>query len=260
MVLYPIWNSTAKIYIMALIKLSAVGITAISGTTGGTTFAYNRAGKYVRNWAKPTNPQTDVQTANRALFGFLSQAWGSLSLEEAAAWREAAKAQTRTNALGDSYTMTGFTYFKSVNQNLINSGLADSVAALPPSIVDAPDPMVEGFTVEMDGGILDSAVILTEFPVAVVADQQVMSIQLYLQRSGKNQDYGTVKSLWGAKNYYPITATTVGQTFSLDITESVAALSPVVGDRMFARVQVISVSGQTSVAVTTDTFVREVTP
>lgn len=245
---------------MALIKLSAIGITAMSGTTGGQTFAFNRAGKYVRNWAKPTNPQTDIQTANRALFGFLSQAWGSLSAEEVAAWNVAAQTQSRTNRLGESYSMNGFTYFKSVNQNLLNSGLADNVTALPPSIVEAPDPMVEGFIVEMDGGALDGARLLTEFPVAVVVDQQVLSVQLYLQPSGKNQGYGTVKSLWGAKNYYPIPATSVGATFDLDISESVAALVPAVGDKVFARVQTISVSGQTSVAVTTDTFVREVEP
>lgn len=245
---------------MALIKLSAIGITAMSGTTGGQTFAFNRAGKYVRNWAKPTNPQTDVQTANRALFGFLSQAWGSLSPEEVNAWNMAAQTQSRTNRLGESYSMNGFTYFKSVNQNLITSGLETGLTTTPPAILDAPDPIVESFVVLLDAGVLDTAEFEIEFPVAVAASTMTMSVQLYLEKAGKNQGYGTVKSLWGAKTYYPVPATAEGAIFTLSLLgfPQLTSLGVAAGDKIFARLQTVSISGTSSVAVTTDTLVGTV--
>lgn len=250
---------------MALIKLSAVGITAMSGTTGGQTFAFNRAGKYVRNWAKPTNPQTAIQTANRALFAFLSQAWGSLSPEEVAAWKEEAALQERTNRLGEQYKMNGFTYFKSVNQNLMSSGLETSFLPVPPEVILAPDPLLEGFSIEVTGTgvqpITDGAIEIA-FPVAVAADTMMASVQYVVQPVGKNIDYGTAKSIFGPKIYVPVPLTAEGANFVVQTDEQIQAAigNQIAGNKVFARIQIISISGNTSVAITTDTIVIDNTP
>lgn len=254
-----------KIYIMALIKLSAIGITALSGTSGGTTFAYSRSGKYMRNWAKPTNPQTAVQTQNRALFGFLSQAWGSLSQDEVAKWNEEAALQERTNRLGEQYKMNGFSYFKSVNQLLLSSGQESSFLTEPPEVLAAPDPIIDGFTIAVTGTgsqPIDTAQLDLAFPVAVDAGTLVASIQFVVQPIGKNIDYGTAKAIFGPKFYVPVPATAEGAGWAMASETELQTWigNQIAGNKVFARVQIISNSGQTSVAVTTDTIVFDNTP
>lgn len=245
---------------MALIKLSAIGITALSGTTAGSTFAFSRSGKYVRNWAKPTNPQTDVQTANRALFAFLSQAWGSLSQDQVNKWKEEAALQERTNRLGEQYKMNGFSYFKSVNQYLMSSGQETSFLPEPPEVLAAPDPLIDGFSIEVDGAgsqPIDAGMLAISFPVDVAASTMVASVQFVVQPAGKNIDYGTAKAIFGPKFYVPVPATLEGVTWSM-ATEALMQGwigNQIVGNKVFARVQIISNSGNTSVAVTTDTIV-----
>lgn len=250
---------------MALIKLSAIGITALSGTTGGSTFAFSRSGKYVRNWAKPTNPQTDVQTANRARFAFLSQAWGSLSQDQVNKWKEEAALQERTNRLGEQYKMNGFSYFKSVNQYLMSSGQETSFLPEPPEVLLAPDPMIDAFSIGVLGTgsqPIDAAGLAITFPVAVAASTMVASVQFVVQPVGKNIDYGTAKAIFGPKFYVPVPVLAEGATFSL---ASELELQPwignqIAGNKVFARIQIISNSGNTSVAVTTDTIVVDNTP
>lgn len=254
-----------KFTFMALIKLSAIGITALSGTTAGSTFAFSRSGKYVRNWAKPTNPQTGVQTANRALFAFLSQAWGSLSQDEVNKWKEEAALQERTNRLGEQYKMNGFSYFKSVNQYLMSSGQETTFLPEPPEVIAAPDPIIDAFTLTVLGTgsqPLESANIDLTFPVAVAANTMVASVQFVVQPVGKNIDYGTAKAIFGPKIYVPVSATAEGATFELMGSEGLQSAlgDQVAGNKVFARIQIISNSGNTSVAITTDTIVIDETP
>lgn len=250
---------------MALIKLSAIGITALSGTTGGSTFAYSRSGKYVRNWAKPTNPQTDVQTQNRALFAFLSQAWGSLSQEQVNKWKEEALLQERTNRLGEQYKMNGFSYFKSVNQYLMSSGQRSEILPEPPEVLLAPDPILDGFAIAVTGTgtqPISAGTIDLVFPVDVDVDTMVASVQYVVQPVGKNIDYGTAKAIFGPKIYVPVPATLEGNKFTVQkLVDLQANLgNQIAGNKVFARIQIISNSGNTSVAVTTDTIVVDDTP
>lgn len=106
---------------MALIKAGG-GVTGISGSIAGTTFARNRAGLYARAWAKPVNPVSPRQSAVRAAFGARATAWGSLTAAQVIAWNDYAATMSRLNRIGEEYTPKGRQVFMEVNQNLANAG------------------------------------------------------------------------------------------------------------------------------------------
>ena len=119
---------------MAKIKLSAIGITAIRGTIGGTTFSANKGGIYVKNWAKPSNPMTPAQTRLRNMFGSVVRSWKELTASEVNDWDAYAQGRTTTDVLGESRTMSPRGAYISVNQNRLHVGL--------PIISAAPSPMI----------------------------------------------------------------------------------------------------------------------
>lgn len=91
---------------MALIKFGG-GVAGASGKVAGTVYARNRSGAYQRNWAKPTNPTTPLQSAAREKLSNAVSAWQSLSAGDVDAWNAYASTMTRLNRLGDSYVPTG---------------------------------------------------------------------------------------------------------------------------------------------------------
>ena len=118
---------------MAKIKLSAIGITAIRGSIGGTTFSSNRGGIYVKNWAKPSNPMTPAQTALRNMFGSVVRSWKTLTAAQIGSWNAYAQGRTTTDILGESRPMSGRGAFISVNQNRLHVGW--------PILKSAPTPV-----------------------------------------------------------------------------------------------------------------------
>lgn len=107
-----------KFFTMALIKLSSIGITNLSGKAGGSVYAHNRGGNYIRNFVVPSNPKTALQAAARAAFGALSSAWRSLTQEARNAWKEAATSFPYINRLGEQKIMSGLNLYVSLNRNL----------------------------------------------------------------------------------------------------------------------------------------------
>lgn len=186
---------------MALIKLSAVGITAMSGASGGSVFAYNRGGKYVRNWAKPTNPQTSKQTMMRSIFGFVSQLWGTLSQEDVDLWNSAGSNQERTNALGEQHAMTGFTYFKAVNQNRLHSGW-ETPLLTPPSVMAIPAVISQSFRVAQDG----TSELKLQLGDSVAEGDYIASIGWAIVSANQNRDYGSVKNKFQNRVRVPVPA------------------------------------------------------
>lgn len=91
---------------MALIKFGG-GVAGASGKVAGTVYARNRAGAYQRNWAKPTNPVTPLQSTARANLSAAVTGWQSLTAAQVDAWNAYASTMTRLNRLGDSYVPTG---------------------------------------------------------------------------------------------------------------------------------------------------------
>lgn len=91
---------------MALIKFGG-GVAAASGKVAGTVYARNRSGAYQRNWAKPVNPGTALQSGVRAALSAAATGWAGLTAAQVEAWNAYANTMTRLNRLGDSYVPTG---------------------------------------------------------------------------------------------------------------------------------------------------------
>jgi hypothetical protein len=244
---------------MALMKLSAIGITALSGASDGSVFSHNRGGKYVRNWAKPTNPQTSAQTLMRSIFGSVSQAWGQLTDDEVKAWQAAAANFTKTNAIGDDHAMTGFTYFQQVNFNNIHSGLAVDSLTLPPAVLPTPGVLlISEFTVDLASG--GSASILElNLDSSVPASTYVASFGFAVVPAGKNRGYGTVKNQF--YNLRVRKAIPSGTAINLDDTD----LAPVIGavsesDKVYFQLHIHGIDGSKGNPITGETVVIDTTP
>lgn len=108
---------------MALIKMSSVGITAISGKAGGSVYSRNRGGEYIKNFVMPTNTITQARQAVRSIFGSLASAWRTLTQPQRNTWIEQAPNYLRTNAFGDKKQLQPNALFVGQNTNLLNAGL-----------------------------------------------------------------------------------------------------------------------------------------
>jgi len=122
---------------MALIKTSGL-VSAISGKVGGSVYSRNRYGAYVRNWAKPVNPNSDAQQKVRADMGSVVSDWFNvLSAAQRAAWAVYAAAVNFTNRLGETITLTGFNHYVRSNIARLNN-LMTSVSAGPTTLILPP--------------------------------------------------------------------------------------------------------------------------
>ena len=109
-----------------------------SGSVAGTTSSRNRFGQYRRTRANPVNPASTFQTAARARLSTNAAAWRLLTAERRAAWDVLGGNMTRTDSLGQTYTLTGAQAYASVNGNRVAAGdavVADAPALTTPDIV-----------------------------------------------------------------------------------------------------------------------------
>lgn len=117
---------------MAKMKLSSIGITNLSGKSGGSIFSHNQGGKYVKNFAVPSNPQSSAQMKQRSNFGSFASAWKTLTQAQREAWKAASASFPYLDAFGDTIHLSGIALFISLNRNL---GLISE-----PEILDPPVP------------------------------------------------------------------------------------------------------------------------
>lgn len=104
---------------MALVKFGG-GITQMSGSIAGNTFARNRYGNYVRARTKPTNPNSTSQQLVRSALNTLTVRWSQvLSAEQRAAWNLYGTSVSMLNKLGESTFLTGFNHYIRSNSNLV---------------------------------------------------------------------------------------------------------------------------------------------
>lgn len=100
---------------MASIKFGG-GITAMSGSIGGSTYARNRFGYYLRPRTKPVNPNSSLQVVVRTAMAFFTQRWhDTLTSAQRIAWATYAAAVPVKNRLGETVYITGFNWYLAVN-------------------------------------------------------------------------------------------------------------------------------------------------
>lgn len=117
---------------MALIKPGPL-VADIRGSIGGTVFARNRGGMYVRNRTTPLNPQSLAQTAVRATLGSLSNTWTTvLTQSERDAWDEWAGQVPVPNAFGEDRYLSGINAFVAANSLLLQAG--ESLLTAAPTV------------------------------------------------------------------------------------------------------------------------------
>lgn len=189
---------------MAKIKLSAIGITNISGKSGGSVFAHNKNGNYVRRLGIATQPQTAKQTLARSIFGVISKMWGGLSLADREAWKTFGAEHPKTDQFGDSRPLTGRQAFISANSNLQTIG----ITPLSTPLFSRFDfPSITGFGGEITfnaGGQIEEALVDIDMVGGTANIQYVLSVAVV----SSGADFGT------AKNKY--TQVAVGTSTSLN--------------------------------------------
>jgi len=115
---------------MAKIKFGMM-MTDARGKLGGQVFSKNRSGSYVRTKVTPINPQKPAQTAVRATFGAIAQAWSGLDQAQRDAWDGAVSNWQKTDIFGDVVNPTGKSLYQRLNTQLVASVQAQ--IGLPPA-------------------------------------------------------------------------------------------------------------------------------
>jgi hypothetical protein len=102
---------------MAIIKM-ITPVDEIRGTIGGVTFSANKAGPYVKRWAKPIDARRPKQVFQRSLLSYLLMYW-RVNLDQAQrdAWDVCAAdpPEEDKNSLGVVYYLTGLEWFLRCN-------------------------------------------------------------------------------------------------------------------------------------------------
>lgn len=128
---------------MALVKYGG-GITAMSGSIAGNTFARNRSGSYMRARTKPVNPNSDRQLQARQIIAQLAEQWGESPMTDAIrlAWRTYADSIIRKNKLGENIKLSGFNHF--VRSNAAILACSGTLVTAGPTVLSLPgtDPTV----------------------------------------------------------------------------------------------------------------------
>ena len=122
---------------MALVQFGG-GITAMSGSIAGNTFARNRSGAYVRNRTKPVNPNTLAQGQVRSALAMLVERWAEiLTAPQRTAWNLYASNVTMKNKLGINIKLTGFNHY--VRSNSIHGRLGQAIVDDGPVVFEIPE-------------------------------------------------------------------------------------------------------------------------
>lgn len=90
----------------------------------------------VRSLVVPTNPRTTGQSEVRSILTTLSQAWGSLTAGQVAAWRDWANSHEYVTALGQKFRGTGLNAYLELNFPLVYNSVA--AKASPPTVALKP--------------------------------------------------------------------------------------------------------------------------
>jgi hypothetical protein len=192
-----------------------------SGSYQNVTFSRNRNGQYVRGRAIPVNPGSTFQAAVRARFALNAQNWRDLTSAQRAGWADLGDQISRNDSLGQSYNLTGFQTYLSVNNNRLAAGdtvLADAPALLP------PDPLAT----------LVATIGVASFSVAFTVTPLPANTRLFLSASPQRS---AGRSFEG--DFRLITVTAAAATSPSVITAAYTARFgvPVVGNRIFVSAQ-----------------------
>lgn len=192
-----------------------------SGSLAGTTSSRNRYGQYKRSRATPVNPNTGAQGSARARLSLNAAAWRALTDVQRAGWESLGSQMSRTDSLGQSYTLNGFAAYCSVNSNLLAAG--EAVVAAAPALI-TPD------------GLTTAAITLTAaaFSVAYTVTPLAAATRLFVFASPQRSAGRAFES-----DYRLIQVSAAAAASPLNVFAAYQARlgTPVVGQRVFIQLQ-----------------------
>lgn len=101
--------------------LQGIGVEAISGTIGGTTFQKWKGLLIARGKPTPRNPMTDRQTRIRSIVSTISRAWRDvLNKGQRTAWKQHAEVFPWFDVFGRSIKLSGINLFLKINFILLD--------------------------------------------------------------------------------------------------------------------------------------------
>jgi hypothetical protein len=120
-----------------LVKLGGL-LAEARGSVGGSTFARNRYGAYVRNRTKPVDPGSAAQVLQRGRMSASVTNWRALTAAQRDTWNAKALDTHLVNRLGEPFHPTGMNLFTRSDNLLALAGLT--------GVTDPPSsPIIEDF-------------------------------------------------------------------------------------------------------------------
>lgn len=192
-----------------------------SGSYAGVTSSRNRFGQYVRSRAIPVNPASTFQQIVRARLQTNADAWKSLTATQREGWGSLGSQFSRSDSLGQTYDLTGFQAYCSVNNNNLAAG--NAVVADAP-LFSLPYPM----------STVTPTITSASFSVAFTATPLLTGERIFISASPQRQ---AGRSFEG--DYRLITVSAAAGTSPTNILSSYQARfgSPITGNRIFTSVQ-----------------------
>lgn len=116
---------------------SGVGISAASGSLGGSTFSHNANGPYVRLKGNPVNPSSPLQQQVRNQFTAAATSWATLTDVQRASWVAFANAIVFKDPLGQDYKLNTYQHYVRSYLAMIDAGLTPVQTG--PSVLTLPE-------------------------------------------------------------------------------------------------------------------------
>lgn len=114
------------------------GVVGISGSIGGSTFARNRSGPYIRPRTKPINPNSEKQVKIRSIIAYLCEVWSDiLTGDQRDAWGVYASNVAMKGKFGQTIHLSGFNHY--IRSNAIRLYYFRFVVNVAPTDFTLPD-------------------------------------------------------------------------------------------------------------------------
>lgn len=192
-----------------------------SGSLAGQTSSRNRFGQYRRTRAIPVNPATPFQGLARSRMALAASVWRTLTAAQRAGWETLGLGMTRTDSLGQAYTLSGFLAFVSVNSLNAAAGTAQ--------VVDAP-------ALTTPAAMLTSAITLTvaAFSVAYTPTPLAAGEKLFSFASPQGS---AGRSFCGDYRLVAVSAAAAASPANIYAAYVARFGIPIVGQRIFVLLQ-----------------------
>lgn len=192
-----------------------------SGSQNGTTASRNAFGQYYRRRAMPVQPRTPAQLNQRARMSTNAAAYRGLTDAQRAGWLSLGLQISRSDSLGQVYTLNGFAAYCSINNNKLDAG--DAAVSDAPVVVTPAD-------------LLTATVTLTAaaFSVAYTATPLAAGVRLFIRCSPQRS---AGRKFNGDYRLIAITAAAAASPANILAAYTAKFGVPVVTNRIFISLQ-----------------------